>query len=174
MPTSYRWEKAPHYLLPILRALLDQGVKAGLLVVGEGPGLPLLKREAQRLGVNDSVDFLGALEHKELPEIYSRCQMTFVPIEMEEIGPYWGGSVQESLACGTPVVAFNNERPGFRKFGLLIPTRAEDAARLIAAALTDRTKMSSIRTEGPLVVRETCEWDSLIRRLDMIYGELSR
>ncbi len=173
MPASYLWEKAPQHLIPIVRALLDLGLKPRLVVVGDGPGLPELKAAAQRLGVQDSVDFLGMVEHEGLPELYSRATLTFVPFQMEEIGPYWDGALQESLACGTPVVAFNNESPGIKQWGLLVPTRPREAARLIAEALDNESWLSSVSRGGPRLIAENCEWTSMARRLDSTYAELT-
>lgn len=174
LPTTYLWEKAPQYLIPIVRALSDLGVKARLVIAGAGPGLPNLKKVVQRLGVEDSVDFLGLVEHGKLPEIYSSSTLTFVPLQMEEIGPYWDGALQESLACGTPVVAFNNKSPGLRKFGLLVPTSPEAAARLISEASNNHDWLSSIEVEGPKLVEENCEWGTMAQRLESTYAQLAR
>ena len=171
-PSSYRWEKAPQYLLPILSALRKNGVRARLMVVGDGPGLPSLSRDAERLGLRDSVLFLGQLDNERLPELYSRSWVTFVPMHMEDIEPFWGGTLQESLACGTPVIAFNAESPGFRKFGLLVSPRAESAFKLIETALANPARLVSAGDEGLEFIKENCDWNTLAQRLNSLYSSL--
>ncbi len=172
MPTSYQWEKAPHYLIPIIRALLDLRIKAKLVMAGDGPGLPNLKSLARRFEVQDSIDFLGLVDHRELPKLYSSSTFTFVPLFMEEIGPYWGGSVQESLACGTPVIGFNDESPGFSKVGLLVPANPTAAAHLIREASNDSGWLSSVEEEGPKLVRTNCDWRVIVSRMNRLYSKL--
>ena len=172
-PASYRWEKAPIYLIPILRALMDQGTRPRLIIAGDGPGLPDLERAAKQFNVQDSIDFLGHVEHEKLPELYSRATMTFVPFKVEEIGPRWDGALQESLACGTPVAAFNDDSPGLQKFGVLIPTEPVAAARLIQGAVNNPAWMASVAKDGPELIRGNCEWSVLARRLDSGYSQLA-
>lgn len=172
-PASYLWEKAPHYLLAILEAVIRGGVKARLVVAGDGPGLSSLTSAAQKLGIQGSVDFLGSLDQAELPELYSRAWMTFVPMHLDEIEPYWGGTVQESLACGTPVVAFNRESPGFRDYGLLVSPNAANAAKLLRLALRDPRWIPITGDRGIEFVRQSCDWDVVSKRLDSIYERLS-
>ncbi len=172
-PTSHNWEKAPHLLLPILRALLMKGSGARLLIAGDGPGLSLMKDQADKLNLGDSVEFLGQLDQEALPALYSRSRLTFVPMQMDDIEPFWGGTVQESLACGTPVVAFNNRLPGFRRFGLLVSTNPKQAAHLIASALANPELLSTALSQGPLAARRDCDWEALTRRLEAIYEEVA-
>ncbi len=172
-PSSYRWEKAPQYLLPILKALIGAGVKARLVVVGDGPGLLSMTQTARNLGIQGSVEFLGSLDQAELPELYSRAWVTFVPMHMDELEPYWGGTVQESLACGTPVVAFNRESPGFGNYGLLVSPEAGTAAKLLRLALGDSSWISMAGDRGLEFVRQSCDWDVLSSRLDSIYEHLT-
>ncbi len=171
-PSSYRWEKAPQYLLPILSALRKNGVSARLAMVGDGPGLSSMARDVERLELQDSVLFLGQLDNEKLPEFYSRSWLTFVPMHMEDIEPFWGGTLQESLACGTPVVAFNAESPGFRKFGLLVPPSAERAFKLIETALANPARLAAAGEAGMEFIKENCDWNSVAQRLNSLYSSL--
>ena len=170
---NYRWEKAPQYLLPILGALRKLGVPARMTIVGDGPGLVDLMKRSEESGLGDAINFTGSLEHRELPAYYSRSRFTFVPFQIEEIGPYWDGALQESLACGTPVIGFNNQNPGFQKMGVLVPTKGSEAARLIASALRNRSQFSRVDDEGPHLTRSICDWSILTRRLEMVYEALA-
>jgi glycosyltransferase involved in cell wall biosynthesis len=173
LPSSYMWEKSPHLLVPLLKALLSLGVRVKLLVAGDGPGLSAMKTSASRLGVGGSVDFLGAVDQRSLPELYSRSRLTLVPMHMDDIEPFWGGTVQESLACGTPVAAFNDSSPGLRKFGLLVSPGGRGAP-LLARSLADTDSLSKAGEEGSEFVKAHCDWDSLSKRVESIYERLHR
>ncbi len=171
--SNYVWEKSPEYLLPMLKAMKESGSSARLAVAGDGPGLPGLVETSKKLGVLERVDFLGQRPHETVSELISRAWLTVVPIRLEEIGPYWGGTVQESLACGTPVVGFNNQRPGPTDHGLLVPTDASRAAPMLASALGDLSLSSRVEVEGPKAVMEKCTWDVITGQLEELYGGLS-
>jgi glycosyltransferase involved in cell wall biosynthesis len=171
LPASYKWEKAPHLLLPLFKALLGLGVRARLIVAGDGPGLPLMKASASRLGIGGSVDFLGAVDQRALPELYSRSRLTFVPMYMDDIEPLWGGTVQESLACGTPVAAFNESSPGPHRFGLLLSPSPRGAS-LVANSLAESDSLSRAGKEGSEFVKAHCDWESVITAVGSIYNGL--
>ncbi len=172
-PSSYLLERSPQHLIPIMKALLDSGLKPKLTVAGDGPGMPAMRDLAQRLGVAGSIDFLGQVDQTHLPELFTRSTLSFVPIRLDEVGPFWGGSLQESLACGTPVAAFNDNAPGRRKLGLLLPTNPGAAASLISDAVADREWMASVRDEGPRLIKDICEWRKIVPRLDSVYSTLA-
>ena len=169
---SYRWEKAPYLLLPMMKSLIARVPNARLLIAGDGPGLAALVADARQLGLLQNVSFLGPVAHERLAELFSQSWMTFVPIYMDDIEPYWGGTVQESLACGTPVAALNRQSRGFRRFGLLLPTDAREAAELVQEALADRTRLAQFGTEGLEFVRRNCEWEVVASRINGLYRSL--
>ncbi|HEV2226084.1 MAG TPA: glycosyltransferase family 4 protein [Nitrososphaerales archaeon] len=171
LPTSYRWEKAPHLLLPLFKALMDFGVTAKLVVAGDGPGLPMMKASTARLGIVNSIEFLGTVDQGTLPELYSRSRLTLVPLQMDDIEPFWGGTVQESLACGTPVVAFNDSNPGPRRFGLLVRPGWQ-GARLIADSIAEADFLSKAGKEGSDFVKTHCDWESVTTKVASIYQRL--
>ena len=53
--------------------------------------------------LNSSIEYKGLLPYWEIPPIYQRAKATLVPINWEE--PF-GLVMVESMACGTPVIAF--------------------------------------------------------------------
>lgn len=171
LPASYRWEKAPHLLLPLVKALLGLKIKVRLAVAGDGPGLPIMKASASRLGIQSSIEFLGAVDQGALPELYSRSRLTLVPMHMNDIEPYWGGTVQESLACGTPVAAFNDSSPGPRRFGLLVRPGWR-GARLLSDSLAKSDSLSKAGREGSDFVKAYCDWESVATNVASIYERL--
>ncbi|MFE6039832.1 glycosyltransferase [Streptomyces sp. NPDC056452] len=93
-------EKRPGRALDALAALRDQGVRAALLVAGDGPlraGLENRAR-AERL----PVEFLGHVrERTHLAGLQATADLCLAPGPAETFGL----SALEALACGTPVVA---------------------------------------------------------------------
>ena len=168
-PASYRWEKSPQYLIPMVQALAALGKRPRLVVAGDGPGLEAMKKSARNSGIDNLVDFLGQVDHAELPELYSRATLTMIPFQTEEIGPYWDGALQESLACGTPVAAFNDASSGQQKYGTLIPTEPKSAARLISKAAEDVRWLAAVEEEGPRAIRDRCEWSTMTHQLESTY-----
>ncbi len=98
-----------------------------LVIIGDGPHKPALKRELERLDIDDAVQFKGYLEAGELVEFLNRSHLLINPSPKEG----WGLTVVEANACGMPVVA--SDRPGLRdsvwhgETGFLVPYGDENA-----------------------------------------------
>lgn len=89
--------KGHHHAICALPALPD----TDLLIVGEGPERTALERLAVKEGVSERVRFLGRIEQKQLPEIYSAMDALVLASTREG----WANVLLEAMACGTPVVA---------------------------------------------------------------------
>ena len=75
-----------------------------LVVGGGGPGEPetdRVRRLAEERQVDDIIDFVGRVDHDELPLYYNAADVCVVPSYYESFGLV----ALESMACGTPVVA---------------------------------------------------------------------
>jgi len=77
-----------------VRAFTRLGIK--LKIVGTGPQYPILKRLAGK-----NIEFCGAVQDRELTELYSRCVTLVYPQEED-----FGIAPLEANASGKPVVAF--------------------------------------------------------------------
>jgi D-inositol-3-phosphate glycosyltransferase len=60
-----------------------------------------LRAQAERLGVEHHISFVGSVEHDQLPLYYNAADVCVVPSFYESFGLV----AVESMACGTPVVA---------------------------------------------------------------------
>ena len=75
-----------------------------MMVVGGAPGEPetdRMKRLAKERRVDGLIDFVGRVDHDELPLYYNAADVCVVPSYYESFGLV----ALESMACGTPVVA---------------------------------------------------------------------
>ncbi len=100
-------KKGVEVLLRANATLRDRGTPARLVIVGEGGLRESLEHEAERLGIDDKVTFLGALPNQELAGLYSAADAVTVPSVMDPAGETEGMPVVilEALAAGRPVVA---------------------------------------------------------------------
>jgi phosphatidyl-myo-inositol dimannoside synthase len=89
---------------PTIRAQVSGAV---LLLVGDGPYAPALKRLAQRLGVSDDVVFTGSVPWPELPSYYDAANVFAMPCRTRRAGldvEGLGIVYLEASATGLPVI----------------------------------------------------------------------
>ncbi len=91
--------KGAHVLLDAFKRLRDDGVQAGLDIIGEGPERSSLEDMARGLGLLDSACFHGALQD---PDPYYRNAALFVLPSFAEGLP---NVLLEAMARGLPVIA---------------------------------------------------------------------
>ncbi len=95
---KFNEREAPWDLLRAFDRLRDREI--WLVLAGDGPERVDLE-ETARASSLDRVRFPGYVPYPELPELYAASDLFVHPAREER----WGVSVQESLACGLPVVA---------------------------------------------------------------------
>ena len=167
---SNLWEKSPERLLFILYRMRKAGLPVKLTVVGDGPGLSHMQEATRKLGLGDLVRFTGYLPQSDLPRFYAESWFTFDPMYMTDIDPYWGGTLKESLSCGTPVVAFNDRRSGEREFGYLVRCDPAEAAVVLEAALTTPDDLIAMGRRGRDFVTRHADWNVVTERSMKVYN----
>jgi glycosyltransferase involved in cell wall biosynthesis len=85
----------------MVRGQLPAGVRVRFQIAGDGPERRRLERHARRLGVDDIVEFLGAVAPARLPALYATSHFFVLPAELEAFGI----AALEARAAGLPVVA---------------------------------------------------------------------
>ncbi|MCI4332556.1 MAG: glycosyltransferase family 4 protein [Thermoplasmata archaeon] len=148
---------------------------AVFLIGGSGSDYERLHRTVARLGLEGSVQFLGTLPVDEVVRLYRRAWVHVQPSGAEG----WGLTALESMACGTPVVAFNSgslpESVGPRCADLL----AEDAnVGALAAALTRGLARPEVHdpTEAMALAQYARQfsWDATADRYGQLLAEAVR
>jgi len=99
-------KKGLKYLIHALPSIRQRVPSAHLVVVGGGPELSVLTELVYALGLQDCVQFRGALPQDALPEFYRRASVFVAPFVDAISGDREGlGLVSiEAIACGCPVV----------------------------------------------------------------------
>jgi glycosyltransferase involved in cell wall biosynthesis len=98
----------PH-LLDAMPAVLRGRPAVTLTIAGFGPEEADLKERAARLGIEQSIRFLGAMTQDRLPDLYRRAALLVAPFVRDASGDQEGLPVvlMEAIACGCPVLAGN-------------------------------------------------------------------
>ncbi len=97
-------EKNIGFLLEALVHAHRRCPRALLLITGEGPAMADLQRQAERLGIAESVRFLGYLDRAtELPDCYAAADVFVFASRTETQGLV----LLEAMAAGVPVIALS-------------------------------------------------------------------
>ncbi|MDR3237622.1 MAG: glycosyltransferase [Spirochaetia bacterium] len=91
-------DKNINFLIEAVSPLFDDPeLKINLLLAGDGPYLKTLKEKYAR---SRNIYFLGQIPNRELPLVYSGCEMLLFPSETDTFGMV----VLEAQACGRPAL----------------------------------------------------------------------
>ncbi len=98
MKNDIKWIK---YLLSAMPELFRSFPHYRLVLVGEGPQYPMLRRLVNSLGIAEKVTFLGFQPQDQVRTWMQQARLLILP-SLEEAQ---GVVLLEALACGTPVIA---------------------------------------------------------------------
>ena len=119
------------YLLKAFHELVRQPIerRSRLLIVGDGPERPLLQRYCKENGLDDSVEFLGHVERRALPDLYRQASLFVLPTLAEGMS----NALLEALASGLPVVVSRAGAAGLVQDNGFVVTEADAPA--VSAAM---------------------------------------
>jgi len=170
--------KGHEYLLRAWRILRHRGIAGELWLAGQGELRPRLEALTRRLGIDDSVHFLGAIPHHQLLGFYKQGVVSIVVVPSIDMG---GGvhegipvALIEAMSYGIPVVA--TETGGVPELiqprsGLLVPPRHStslaDALEKLLADPLFRDEVGSAGRERVIAAYDIVEITStLIREME--------
>lgn len=96
--SNYRAVKRVEDVIDIF-ARVTERIPSRMIMVGDGPDRPLVRRRAEELGVTGRVSFLG--QHTSVEDLLVLGDLFLLPSKTESFGL----AALEAMACGTPVVA---------------------------------------------------------------------
>lgn len=94
------YEKNCDVVISAFHIIKEKYPQATLTIIGEGPAIPSLQRQAEHLGILDSVEFKGFIPNAVLHEEYPKYDIFLTASTMETQGLV----VLEAIACGLPAV----------------------------------------------------------------------
>ena len=161
-------QKGYPHLIEAHDRLIKAGIDHNLVIIGEGSLLYVIKDQVTRLGLDDTVHFLGFQTN---PHRYmARATVFTLSSEFEGFGLV----LAEALMCGAPVVATDclsgpAEVLGGGEFGRLVPPRDPEAlAQALGQLLRDPDMRAQFSARGPERARQFDqsvvgkEWQDLI------------
>jgi glycogen(starch) synthase len=157
--------KGPEVVLRAAPQVLDVIPDARFVFVGRdsvAPGTPpsqaWLQREAERLGIGDSIELTGHLERTEVDDQIRQASVCAFPSRWES----FGNVVAESSAIGRPVVT--SDIPPFRELvddgrtGRIVASSESRAwAAALIEVLRDRERAQAMGEAGTALVRSISE-----------------
>ncbi|WP_310451163.1 glycosyltransferase [Sulfuritalea sp.] len=167
-------EKNIGFLLEMLAVARRQRPALMLVIAGEGPALPALRRQAAALGIADHVRFVGYLPREGgLRDCYAAADVFTFASHTETQGLV----LLEAMAAGLPVLAI----AALGAAEIILPRRgaiaAADTPEAFAAQLVDLlgrpAQLAAMSGEGIAFARE---WDATAQgaRLATLYRQLLR
>jgi phosphatidyl-myo-inositol dimannoside synthase len=133
----------------LLQAFQNLPRDVSLRVVGTGPELRRLEREARHLYIADRVSFLGHIPFSSLVNEYRRATLFCLPSRQEGFGIVF----LEAMAAGLPIVAARAaavpEVIADGECGILVtPGNSEDLASALARLLSDPVERRRLGSAG--------------------------
>ena len=157
-----------------IRALNQCSSSARLVIAGGGPEEGRLKSLAESLGIEKRIDFLGQVNHEEIPNILNAADC-FLNLSRRES---FGVVILEAMACGLPVIASMTH--GAEELiesgvdGMLVPidglAETADAMKLV---IQNQPRRESIAKQGLAKVREQFHWDGCVRQMVELYNDVT-
>jgi glycosyltransferase involved in cell wall biosynthesis len=163
-------------LLKAMPAIRKRVPNVRLVVVGDGARRDRLHHLARQNGLEDCIDWRGAIPHEDVPRVLSGFDVLAMPSMSRS--ETFGVSAIEAQAAGVPVVA--SDWPGVREAvlhdcgGLLVP--AGDVGSLTDAlvrVLTDEGLRQRMGRDGRSFVLERFDFERNIDAMVQVYEEVA-
>lgn len=161
--------KRPDLAIEMLLRVKIAGLKARLVMIGEGPMLPTLRTECARLGLQDDVAFLGRIGYRDVASVVGSSWVNL----QTSVAEGWGYSTLESASAGVPTVGFR--APGIEDSVLqgVSGTLLEDMDfEGVTAAIFDAVEHPSLWVFRCLGYAQRFEWESSVTQWERMFTGL--
>lgn len=154
--------KGLEFLIESMADLKFKMEKVKLLVIGEGDNKAFFQSMAEKLNLNDSIDFLGKVDSKFLPSFYNISDVLVLPSINDSEG--FGMVLLEAGACNKPVIGtYAGGMPYLIKNGfngyLAKPKDVNSLSKCILKILNDHKVAKVLGENGYKKVKEKFTWD---------------
>lgn len=181
------------YLITTTRLVLTRGVEdiinsmkflpehINFIVCGTGPDEDILREMAKDIGVGDRVNFVGHVDHSNLPKYLAVCDIFVRPSTIEG----FGNSFVEAMAASIPVVAtpvggivdflFDPQKnPDKKPTGRFCNVRdPESIAEAVLKFINDPEKTKEIVRNAKDLAIEKYDWDLIAKDMrEKVFSKL--
>jgi len=162
------------YLMEAFAIARDHGLQdAELILVGDGHQMGELKELAQKLRIEDSVQFIGAIPHDEVPKWLNTFDI-FIALSNSES---FGVAIIEASACAVPVIVSNvgglPEVVVQGETGYIVPPRnPQAAAESIIELASNHQLRQKMGDKGRQFVLKNYEWEENVDRMELLYQDV--
>ncbi len=158
------------YLLEAFQHLLEEGLKASLLIVGDGPYRPVIEEKIHTLGLDEQVRLVG---HQEAVQEWLALMDGFILASYANEGV--PQALLQALAMGKPVAAIRTggipEVIIPEESGLLAPPRDSQAlAQVMARLVREPVLREKLSHQGPQVVASRYSLEQMAEAIEAVYA----
>jgi len=146
-----------------------------LILVGGGPEEEDLKLLAQKLNIDNYVNFVGPIPHYKVPEYLNSFDI-YVALSTLDSESF-GVAIIEASACGLPVVV--SDAGGLPEVvvdgqtGFIVPrNNPEEAAERLLRLLHNSQQRNEMGNAGRQFVLDNYEWKENANRMERLYEEV--
>lgn len=171
-------QKGLQYLIDAMADILKHDSNAKLLVIGEGPYKEDLIERAINRGVKNNIEFLGAIQHSNLPFFYNIADIFIMPSLSNDTGTEsLGLTLIEAMASRCPVIGTDvGGIPNLIKNGrngiLVAQKEPKQLASVIIALLKSPIKRKKIGDNAALSVRNKYSWGKISEHFIGLYNKI--
>jgi len=141
-----------------------------LVLVGDGPLRPELECQAEALGINDLVQFLG--DQQDIPAILASLDVTVLPSTSESLS----NAILESMAASVPVIAYavgGNAELIAKDSGILLPPDDEQALEgALQQIAADVALRETLGRNAKRFAQENFTIEQMRKKHEELYAEL--
>ncbi|MFA5745056.1 MAG: glycosyltransferase family 4 protein [Candidatus Paceibacterota bacterium] len=164
----------------VIRALVFLPVSVNFLVIGTGPDADDLMELTHELGVETRVEFLGHIDHGQLPHYLHNSDIFIRPSRSEGMG----NSFIEAMAAGLPVIAtqeggiadflFDAKRnPDKPTTGWAVDKDSpEQIAEAVQYILEHPDEVIRVTANAKKLVAEKYDWDLIAKQMNHLFGTI--
>jgi len=167
--------KGLDYLLEAFSALCAARSDLRLILLGIGPLMDDLQRQAQMMRLGDRVRFMGSVSEEDLPRFYAASDIVVVPSRSRSEG--FSISALQGMASGKPIVATRVGGVPFLvedgRTGILVePKDPGQLSAAISRILEDTTLAARMGRAGRLRAERLFNWRRIAKMTEKLYEEI--
>jgi glycosyltransferase involved in cell wall biosynthesis len=159
-------------LIRAIPIILKEEPRTKFLIAGDGSEKENLESEVENLNLGHSVQFVGRVPHKEMPNLLSQADI-YVSTSLHD-----GTSVSLLEAMGSGAFPIVTDIPANREWittgqnGFLVPANEEKLlAKKIIDAIRDRALLERSRKENLSLIEKKVLWSVNIEKIKKMYHE---